>query len=198
VSARHKRRGDRAARQAKVREVADVLRQYTASPFQFEAPCRHGLRSSLCLNGWPWEAADQEAHKLVQAALDMLGARRPSWQMGQPEWAQEGVRTNEPQHCHRCGKVLPEHNGLRRYCSSVCLSAARIERESRDYKRAKHARQKAWAAAWSAKQPDRRCEHCGGKFKPKDPSKPDQRFCSQPCARRGNVKLRQERRGASV
>jgi predicted nucleic acid-binding Zn ribbon protein len=189
VSARHQRRGDRAARHAKIREVADVLRQYTASPFQFEAACRYTIRAKLCLDGWPYHVADQEAHQLVQAGLDLIGARRPSWAMGQPEYAQDGARAGEPSHCQRCGKALPDDGTQRRFCSSVCLNAARIDRESRDYKRQKHARQRAWAAAWSAKQPHRSCQECGGKFKPTNPSKPNQKFCSQKCASRYNYRV---------
>ena len=59
MSARHKRRGDRAARQEKVREVAGILKEYDASPFQYEAACRYAIRAKLCLDGWPWDAADE-------------------------------------------------------------------------------------------------------------------------------------------
>jgi predicted nucleic acid-binding Zn ribbon protein len=195
---RHKRRGDQAARHERVRKVADVLKLYDASPFQYEAACRQAIRAKLCLDGWEWHDADREAHKLVQAALDLIGAKRPPTYMAQPEYTQEGVRAGEPTHCRRCRKVLPDDGTQRRYCSVSCRDADRVDRESRDEKKAKLARQRAWAAAWRAKQPERRCAHCGGKFKPSNPSKPDQQYCSQRCSGFAAVRRRRERRGASV
>jgi predicted nucleic acid-binding Zn ribbon protein len=190
---RHKRRGDRAARHERVRQVADVLKQYRASPFQFEAPCRYAIRAQLCLEGWDWHAADQEAHQLVQAALDLIGARRPSWSQGQPEWAQEGVRADEPLHCKRCSKVLPEGHKL--WCSHTCYSAARADRMTRDEKERRRIASDASQAAWRARQPYRSCEECGKAFKPAKQSAKDQRFCSRRCANRniGNREYRQGR-----
>jgi predicted nucleic acid-binding Zn ribbon protein len=189
---RHKRRGDQAARHERVRKVADVLKEYRASPFQFEGACHHAIRSQLCLNGWDFHDADKEAHKLVQAALDLIGARRPSWEQGQPEWTQQGVRADEPLHCKRCGRTLPEGHKL--WCSSMCYSASRVSRMTREEKERKRIATEASHAAWRAKQPSRSCEECGGAFKPNKPSDKHQRFCSRKCANR-NISERDYRRG---
>jgi hypothetical protein len=146
VSARHKRRGDRQARHAKVRAVADVLRTGLSSPFRYEAACRHGLRAQLCLNGWPWEAADQEAHRLVQSALDLLGARRPSYEQGQPDWTHQGVITVERTRCKRCGRPLPEDAW--KWCSATCRSAATVERRKMDGRDHDSAALEAAELAW--------------------------------------------------
>jgi predicted nucleic acid-binding Zn ribbon protein len=184
VSARHKRRGDRAARQAKVRQIADVLREGEPSRFRYEAACRHGLRAKLCLDGWPYHAADQEAHQLVQAALDMLGARRPSWAMGQPEWTQDGTRVAERYRCARCAGPLPEGRWL--WCSDACRSAAHQDRARRQNREDHNAKARAYRAAWAAKVPERTCETCGRGFKPKDPGRrPNPRFCSVKCRNAG-------------
>lgn len=140
------RRGDRAARQARVRQIADVLKTYTASPFQYEAACRHGLRAQLCLNGWDWHEADREAHQLVQAALDMIGARRPSWWLGQPDAVREGVRAHERTSCARCGKRLPED--ARFWCSDVCRDAGKTDRRRVDVHHQRAASEEAGKAAW--------------------------------------------------
>jgi predicted nucleic acid-binding Zn ribbon protein len=193
VSARHKRRGDQKARHERVRQVADVLKQYRASPFEFEAPCRYAIRAQLCLTGWPYQIADHEAHDLVQQALHLIGARRPSWEQGQPEYTQQGVRADEPLHCKRCGRHLPEGHKL--WCSHTCYSAARADRMTRDEKERKRIATEASHAAWRAKQPHRSCEECGKAFKPAKQSAKDQRFCSRRCANRniGNREYRQGR-----
>jgi predicted nucleic acid-binding Zn ribbon protein len=143
------RRGDKAARQARVRQIANILRQYDQSPFQYEAACRHGLRAQLCLHGWDFHEADAEAHKLVQAALDLIGARRPPWWEGQPDATREGVRAHERTWCARCGKRLPED--ARHWCSDVCREAAKTDRRHADMLERKAAAERAGALAWKRK-----------------------------------------------
>jgi hypothetical protein len=143
---RRRSAGDQAARRERTRLVADVLRHYWVSPFQFEGAVTAGLRAELCLRGWPWELADTEARRLVKAALALIGARRPTWQQGQPEHTQEGATYIPRDRCARCTRRLPE--GRPRYCSDVCHAAAWADR-CRSYheqygKAVRAARRAAW------------------------------------------------------
>lgn len=101
--------------------TVNILRKGEPSPFAFEAVVRHAIRSRLCLKGWTWTAADEVASLAVKTALNRLGARRPTWKQGQPEWTQEGIIVIERTRCIRCGWQLPEGN--HKFCSPVCFTA---------------------------------------------------------------------------
>jgi hypothetical protein len=184
--ARKAQRGDRAARQAKVREIADVLRDAEPTPFALQAACTHAIRAKLCLDGWPYTVAHAEADKLVKAALDLVGAKRPSWAQGQPEWTQEGVRTRERTTCARCARPLPE--GHFKWCSHNCKRAAGEDKWRQQNRQEFNAKQRAYRAAWSAKQPSRACAECGTEFKPKSPTNPNAKHCSVRCRNRANAR----------
>jgi hypothetical protein len=157
--------------------LADMATDAEPTPFAIEGPARHGIRSSLCLQGWPWQASDYEAMLLLIRAHQIVGAKRPTWEQGQPEYTQPGVLPIERTNCVRCGKPLPE--GHIKFCSAVCFKAHRLivaERLNRDEINAK---QKASRIAWSQKQPPRECKECRRTFQPKSPTA---KFCSRPCA----------------
>ena len=101
--------------------VAAILRKGDPTPFAFEAFCIYGLRSGLCLRGWGWHEADETAQDVVSAALRQIGAKRPTWYQGQPEYTQDGVIMFERTRCVRCHWKLPE--GHRKFCSSLCAGA---------------------------------------------------------------------------
>ena len=109
-----------------IQGTATILKMAEPTPFAFEAFCRHEMRSGLCLRGWPWADADAAAAEIVAAALNMVGARRPTWQQGQPEYVQFGVVLEERTRCVVCGWKLPE--GHRLYCSSTCFEVKRHDR----------------------------------------------------------------------
>jgi hypothetical protein len=94
------------------------------SKFWCEGPVRHGIRSSLCLQGWSWSEADATASEIVTAALNIVGAVRPSWPEGQPEWAQQGagalIERTRCVHCHK-----PLEGIQRKFCSGLCCGAHR-------------------------------------------------------------------------
>ncbi|WP_096785873.1 hypothetical protein [Rhodobacter sp. CZR27] len=92
-----------------------------ASVFAYEGPFRHGIRATLCLQGWRWASADEAAAALVGAALDRIKAKRPDWNQGQPEWTVEGGALIERTRCIRCGTPLPD--GHHKFCSSLCGAA---------------------------------------------------------------------------
>lgn len=174
--------GDRRSRLVDI--VMTVLKTGEPTHFAFEASCRHGLRGSLCLQGWNWHDADTVAAEIVETALRQIGAQRPTWQQGQPEWTQDGVLRVERDNCVRCRSLLPE--GHRRYCSSMCASADQHARARATNAEAENARVYAYYAAWSAKQPEQPCEVCRDMFRPK---RPGNRFCSILCRNRRNSGL---------
>lgn len=111
-----KMNGDRKKRL--VVETCIILKTGEPTHFAFEASCRHGLRSALCLEGWPWADAEKMAAEIVSAALMIIGARRPTWQQGQPEWTQACALPVERTHCKNCRTPLPE--GTIKFCCREC------------------------------------------------------------------------------
>lgn len=103
-----------------VRIVAGILAMAEPTKFTFEATCRHALRSRLCLAGWRWADADDAAAGIVSDALRSVGAQRPTWKEGQPEWTQDGHSPIERTACVRCRKRLPE--GRKKFCCQLCAS----------------------------------------------------------------------------
>lgn len=174
----------KARRGTLVDRVADILSDGDPTPFSFEAAVRHGLRGSLCLQGWRWPDADLAACDIVGAALRLIGAKRPTWQEGQPEWTQPAVFAVERTRCIRCHGPMPE--GHHKFCSHLCGSAWRMALARQDHREALAANQRAYYAAWSARQPEQPCEGCGTMFRPK---KPGRRFCGQDCSNRRNSKF---------
>jgi branched-chain amino acid transport system permease protein len=65
---------------------------------------------------------------LRATALNRVGARRPNWYEGQPEWTQDGALPIERERCVRCRKPLPE--GHWRFCSKVCSNGYHMERNN--------------------------------------------------------------------
>lgn len=112
--------------------VATVIRRgmETGQPshFAFEGHLRHVIRSNLCLQGWKWPAADVASAEVVAAALKQVGAKRPPWKEGQPEYVQFGVLMFERTRCVTCGGRLPEGHKL--YCSRICYFVKESERRS--------------------------------------------------------------------
>jgi len=183
-----------------VRRVAEILDDPDApSRFAHEGACRHGLRSAFCLAGAKWDVADAMAATIVSAALVSIGARRPAWHEGQPEWAQDGIILVERTLCARCGGQIPDDAGHgRKYCSDVCRSAgtAQLARA--------HGIRRTWAeysaARAAQKEHNRRqrevpCEHCGKPYIRRDEMHRPQRYCSHQCyskAKIGRYRLRKK------
>lgn len=120
------RRLNKDRRRHLVTTVAKILMAGEPTKFSFEAPCRHGIRSSLCAQGWHWQEADTIAADIVATALRRIGAQRPNWQQGQPEWTQDGFAPILRTRCVHCGRPLPESDGTNRiYCSEACSNVHR-------------------------------------------------------------------------
>ncbi|SKA28510.1 hypothetical protein [Consotaella salsifontis] len=171
------RRLNKDRRRALIDKLTEIMQAAEPTPFAAEGPCRTGVRQSLCLQGWQWAYADAAAIDVVSAALSIVGAKRPNWYEGQPEWTQPGALPILRERCARCGKPLPEENRL--WCSDVCAHAAKMDRQRQRWGEEAYSQWKANKAAWIERQPARRCEGCGGMFKPK---RKQQRFCCYVCA----------------
>lgn len=149
-------------RKSAVQRVMDVLRDWRSTPFEHEGSVRTGIRASLCLQKHPWQVADNEAIALVGEALHLLGAKRPSWLEGQPQY------TIPVENCQNCGGPLDADDiaNHRRFCSQECTGAARQYRADWHAKVEAIARSVAWYAVSREKQPERPCEVCGKRFRP--------------------------------
>lgn len=108
-------------RQHLVGVVARLLERGEPTKFALEAPCRHGLRSALCLQGWPWAPADAIAADIVAAALRRIGAVRPTWREGQLWYTAEGATAIGRTRCIWCHRPLPENHS--KYCSTRCKTS---------------------------------------------------------------------------
>ncbi|WMS43434.1 hypothetical protein RDV64_03250 [Acuticoccus sp. MNP-M23] len=113
-------------RQMMAAAVADIIRggleDGAPSKFAFEAPIRQAIRSRLCLRGKLWSEADLIAGDVVARGLALVGAVRPTWAEGQPDYVQLGAGAQiERTRCVRCHKPLPgEHT---KFCGTLCAKA---------------------------------------------------------------------------
>jgi hypothetical protein len=53
-----------------IETAAAILRTARPTHFAFEGSCRHGIRRSLCLEGWPWQDADLAAADVVSTSSE--------------------------------------------------------------------------------------------------------------------------------
>ncbi|WP_299671500.1 hypothetical protein [uncultured Roseobacter sp.] len=107
-------------------EVAKVIRLAFAAGrittlFGLEGALQAALRADLCLRGWHWVDAHQAATDIVEGAHSLLGADRPDWYEGQPEYVIAGGVLIARTRCKRCHKKLPE--GRLKFCSGLCSSS---------------------------------------------------------------------------
>lgn len=125
--------------------VASIMATSEPSRFRFEALCRHTLRAARCLQGMPWQKADDWAAQIVSKALVSVGAQRPDWKMGQPEFTQPGIFAESRTRCVQCGRRLPETH--HKYCGPECAQAAHNRAYYRDNREDLIAYQRAHRAA---------------------------------------------------
>lgn len=106
-------------------QVATVIRLTFAAGristlFGLEGAIVAALRSDLCLRGWRWREAHGAAANIVHIAHGLLGAERPTWYEGQPDFVISPGLLIERTRCKRCHRPLPE--GRPKYCSNACKS----------------------------------------------------------------------------
>lgn len=165
------------ARDHMVNEAKLILAEGKASAFEYEGACRHGIRSGLCLDGADWGTADDVAAYAVGEALKRLGARRPTWEEGQPE------ATISDGCCAWCGTEVEQHGRREdRFCSSVCAESYWRNREDQEGHKLSIMHRRAKRIIVREQQPERPCKCCGKPFRPHDPADPS-KFCSMSCAK---------------
>ena len=177
-----------------VQWTADLLRRGISSKFEYEAACRTGLRKGLCLEGWKWLDADTAAAVVVLTALNQIGAVRPTWYEGQPEYTQPGYAPVERVQCERCGTRIPDGRFERsdpsqvKFCSTLCREAAKMARRRQSIKLMGEAEHTATVLARKERERQGRadaricvCECCGEVFDRKDSR---MAYCSRTCANR--------------
>lgn len=163
----------------------DLMQDWQWTPFENEGPTRAGIREALCLAGYGWQRADDEASEILRECLKSVP--RPKWIEGQ--WQYTIPREN----CQRCYRRIDDEDYIKgsRYCSPTCSEASRIH--SAAFHEMAAGRQRAIATfhAWREAQPKQTCQRpgCGKKFKP---SMEDQKYCSREC--RGLERRTVERR----
>ncbi|SCM70013.1 hypothetical protein KL86PLE_130530 [uncultured Pleomorphomonas sp.] len=161
-------------------EVIKILRHWSSSPFEREGSTLAGLRSGLVLKGNRWAIADFEAAEIVAEGLRIIGARRPEWIEGQPEWS------DQLDFCAWCGKPMPdelvEHGRRQRFCSPVCAKSAIQKRNAGILAHEDIIKNDARRVITREKLPPTTCVWCGTLFRPLNPDKHGtQQFCSHRC-----------------
>ncbi len=170
-------------RQRLIEGTAKLLRTGQPTFFAFEGACRTGLRSSLCLHGWPWHDADAAAADVVAAALAQIGAVRPTYQQAQPEWTEEGFSPIRRTRCRCCDGKLPEDSDAS-FCSKICASihyAQTAQKFGEKQDRATYLARRQAETVERRRQREVNCEHCREPFVIAKAGAP-QRFCSKTCA----------------
>jgi hypothetical protein len=59
----------------------DLMKHWKETPFEYESAMRIGFRQALCLSGYGWQRADDEAAEIIGEVLK--GHPRPDWKEGQ-------------------------------------------------------------------------------------------------------------------
>src|SRR5690606_13725697 len=109
-----------------VESAAFILRLGEPTYFAFEGACRHEFRAKLCLEGWGWQEADDAIAEVMTRALNQIGAKRPTWLQGQPEYSHRQAERQEHVRCRNCGGGMPPENVV--FCSSQCRIAHKRRR----------------------------------------------------------------------
>jgi predicted nucleic acid-binding Zn ribbon protein len=166
-------RGQR--RQHVIGRIIDILDDYRLSKFENEGAIRAALRSALCLQGHGWRPSDEESETLLATAFRKMGAKRPTWIEGQPEYI------TPRENCIRCGDALDDETMEKRgrFCSDVCRGSAAVYREAIDRYASRQVYSRSWYVVAQASAPERPCTMCGKAYRS---AFPQQKFCSYDCS----------------
>lgn len=154
----------------------DQLRDWRFSVFEKEGAFVAGLRSGFCLQGHPWIVAQSEATALVNEALRLMGAARPTWDEGQRDYV-------DPRDtCRWCRGAIPAEFLVGRrnggFCSAHCAQTAILRRNLGHVRDEARAYMDAREVVIRSRYPARECVECGKSFRPLEP---DGKFCSSAC-----------------
>ncbi|MCO6390563.1 hypothetical protein GTW25_05920 [Aliihoeflea aestuarii] len=159
-----------------IQQTMDAMRDWRMSPFEEEGTMIAGLRSGLCLDGYGWSRSDQQAREIVSEALRLLGAKRPTWEQGQPDYV-------EPhENCKVCGGPLDEEalSYRDRFCSAECARIAMEKRTFWQTSRDSALYRRAVQLVRISRKPVRECQQCGKSFRQRGENG-QAKFCSSDC-----------------
>lgn len=161
-----------------VNQVIDMMRPWNQTPFEHEGTIRHGIRSSLCIQGYGWHRSDAEGAAVVADALSIIGVPRPTWEQGQRYYA------DPRENCKWCYGPVAEGNMTRGrsrvFCSDHCARAAYVHWDMKNAVIGSAIEREAYRAVYRDRMPSRECEQCGTTFRLQH-EKADTRFCSLRC-----------------
>ncbi|MCM2440710.1 hypothetical protein HGO34_13395 [Agrobacterium vitis] len=181
-------KGDR--RKHVIDKVMDTLSDWRYSPFEHEGPCHTGLRSALCMEGYSWSLSNTEAGNIVGEALRLTGAKRPSWDQGQPEY----LLAYDV--CSGCHGPMPEDmitGGRRgRFCSDECARSFLVKRDFTSSLHASRIEASAFSLINRDRRPLRTCENCGDQYRGFSRNDHSQKYCSRNCYGQAKRKLQQQ------
>lgn len=159
-----------------IHRVIDLMKDWTLSQFEHEAPAKQGLRQALCLEGIRWARADLAACDVVDEAIRRIGAKRPNWIEGQLYYS------TSPDFCSWClGPIDGDHSRAQRFCSTVCASAALEHRAGSDLRYTDAVQRSAKRLIAREAAEPQHCAYCDRIFRT---DAPGQRYCSNACASR--------------
>jgi hypothetical protein len=174
-------------REVATTQAQEVMSAWVKTPFEREAETRHAIRSSFCLGGHNWSASDEEAERITSQALAAMGAQRPGWDEGQPNFA-----TSED-YCQWCNG--PRDLGTPgKYCCRECAGAAIAYRDFKHRSGSDRAYSEALRAFQRFSTPTKECKWCTKSFHPRRDQK-TQQFCSNTCSAFYKSQIQRERAG---
>lgn len=152
-----------------------------------EGPTRAGVRAGLCLQGHGWQQADSEADALIAEGLHLMGAKRPTWSAGQPEY------TIGRDYCANCRGPLDDESiaNHERFCSQECRTAMQTFRNENFWNETTKAARWAYELTRREGVEERDCRWCGTRFKPIT-------SIAETCSRSCTANLRAAREGRSI
>lgn len=167
----------KAERKTVINDIMDTLRDWRKTPFENEGPVRAGIRSAMCLQGHSWPQADLDAEKILSSAFRFMGAKRPTWEEGQPNY------TVPAENCRWCAMPVPDElmtgGNHSHYCSDVCARSALDQRAFEERRTANKAYANAHLTIQRMKHDVKACRQCATLFRPIEDSG---EFCSRQCA----------------
>ncbi|AXV15812.1 hypothetical protein CYG48_08950 [Neorhizobium sp. SOG26] len=169
-----------------INKVMDTLKDWRSSPFENQGSAHAGLRSALCMQGHSWLRSDFEAGTIVGQCLQLMGAKYPTWEQGQPEY------TVPRENCARCGGEMPaealEGTRKNRFCSTECAKAAWVFLSADSTWRNNSVAWSAYHLVLKSRTTPRICVGCQETFGVLSENSSVQ-YCSQKCAAAARVRL---------
>lgn len=150
--------------------VRHFERGNVASRLAFEGLFRAELRAALCRAGWPWPLADDAARVVVQEALRLARAERPSWAEGQLGYSRTtSLRASARRVAAPCWRTTGARPIVRRGASRRRSGSASVRRPD-----------------GIEIEPDAWCAFCGTPLPEAAERDPRQKYRGRWCAREAN------------